>query len=67
MNDRDHLHPFVHGGGCMSRCGTCGRTFSDPVHGPQPENIKRLRKALEKIDEYVPQPVNVNPIAGPDR
>jgi hypothetical protein len=29
----------------MSRC-RCGKTFSDPIHGEQPENIKRIRAAL---------------------
>jgi hypothetical protein len=41
----DDTHPFDHVGGCMSRC-RCGRTYSDPVHGEQPENIKRLREAV---------------------
>lgn len=39
------FHGFQPGGGCMSRC-RCGKTFSDPVHGPEPENIRRIREAL---------------------
>jgi hypothetical protein len=38
-------HVFVRGGGCMSRC-ICGRTFSDPIHGPQSKTIKRIRAEI---------------------
>jgi hypothetical protein len=41
-------HGFVSGGFCMSKCRSCGRTFSDPVHGEQSENIRRLRAALAR-------------------
>jgi hypothetical protein len=37
-------HPYEKGGMCMSRC-RCGATFSDPVHGEQPERLKKLREA----------------------
>jgi hypothetical protein len=43
------IHPFQKESmGCMSRC-SCGRTFSDPIHGEQSENLKRLREAVLKM------------------
>jgi hypothetical protein len=49
IEDEVDTHPFGSVGGCMSRCW-CGRSFSDPIHGEQPENIKRLRRAAEGTD-----------------
>jgi hypothetical protein len=43
----EEVHEFAPGNGCMSRC-RCGKTFSDPVHGEQPENIRRLLEAVRK-------------------